>query len=450
MRSSRMRSAPVATAVTMPPPALASTLRSARLRWSSARRLCICWARARSSERSGSLTARLPSGRISTISPSRISSAAFTAGWFSASAGAAPPRPPSRPRGRSPRRPSRRRPRARRAPPARRNARTPPRDRSGGRRGAGEAMPAGSARRSPSPSQWVSAPAFEGREEAAVLALGEDAEAVEDGARTGSVRLGAAARGRRRLSGAAVPAPDGRRAALARAGARPRPGALRVLRRAARRPRRRRGAAPGPRGARASSSATSSPAGERREAHHRHLEHREGLGRPGEVLLLAHQRAEHAAQARRLGARGEGAQLGELALGGLDQPGRSGARRSTTRSRSSFTSGSRRGASRRSRPRPRGRTRRARPPGRGRRTRRRGRAAARGSIRSRICATSASPTSAPPTAITWSRSVSASRSEPSPARARASRLASEMRSPSSAATSRSRAATSAVARRRRS
>ena len=72
---------------------------------------------------------------------------------------------------------------------------------------------------------------------------------------------------------------------------------------------------------RASSRPTSSPSGIVAQPHHRELEHRERLRRPREVFLLLHERAEHPAQAGRLGALGERAQLGDLLVGRLDQLG---------------------------------------------------------------------------------------------------------------------------------
>ncbi|HEY8494755.1 MAG TPA: DNA polymerase III subunit gamma/tau, partial [Myxococcota bacterium] len=55
------------------------------------------------------------------------------------------------------------------------------------------------------------------------------------------------------------------------------------------------------------------------EPHERHLEHGHRLGRPGQVLLLAQQRAEHAPQPARVGALGQRAQRLELGVAALDQ-----------------------------------------------------------------------------------------------------------------------------------
>jgi hypothetical protein len=54
------------------------------------------------------------------------------------------------------------------------------------------------------------------------------------------------------------------------------------------------------------------------QAHHGHLEHREGLRRPGQVLLLLHQSSEHAPQPSCVAALGELAQLGALFVAALD------------------------------------------------------------------------------------------------------------------------------------
>jgi hypothetical protein len=57
----------------------------------------------------------------------------------------------------------------------------------------------------------------------------------------------------------------------------------------------------------------------RREPNHRHLEHRERLRRPGEVLLLLEERAEHPPQPGLLALLGQRAELRDLGVTAFDE-----------------------------------------------------------------------------------------------------------------------------------
>ena len=148
---------------------------------------------------------------------------------------------------------------------------------------------------------------------------------------------------------------------------------------------------------RATSCETSSPSGQGRKPHERHLQHREGLGCPREILLLLDQDPEHASQARRLVAL-RPARPARPAPRRWPRraPPRPRARCGAPRGRAAAGSVRRRGASGRCPCRPPGRRPRAPPRGRNRCRPWRIEISTRRSIRSRTWLTVSSSTSVPP------------------------------------------------------